>query len=264
MTPSITLARARPEVPTVLVGIAVLLVACGTSPGARSSRSLTPEATALTFSSASQSPSPSASLPPSVDLGAAAWSTKHGFGGLWIQVDPPIDQMVKVDVATGEIAMAIDGAIGVAFTDDGVWVAMAEQGELRKLDPLSGDTLLTVPGGGEPMTSGAGSVWAVGSDRQILRVDPASGELLAAIPIDATDLTNIAVDDDGAWVTGKDDGKVFRIDPTTNAVVAEVETGAGANGIVIDSSGVWVSNYRENSVSRIDPATNDGRRHHRG
>ena len=192
-----------------------------------------------------------------MDLGAAAWSTKLGFGGVWVQVDPPVDQMIKVDVATGEIAMVIDGAIGVTFTDDGVWVAMPAQQELHKLDPASGETLLTVPGGGAYLASGAGSVWAV----RVRRADSASRPRIRredCRDIDrGPELTDIAVDDDGAWVTAKEDGKVFRIDPSTNQVVAEIETGAGAHGIVIDGSGVWVTNYRENSVSRIDPATNE-------
>jgi YVTN family beta-propeller protein len=164
--------------------------------------------------------------------------------------------MIKVDVATGEVAMAIDGAIGVAFTDDGVWAAMSEERELRKLDPASGETLLSVPGGGAYLASGAGSVWAV-ADGRILRFEPASGDLLATIPIDAIELTDIAVDDGSAWVTAKEDWKVFRIDTATNEVVAEIQTGPGAHGIVVDASGVWVTNYRENTVSRIDPATNE-------
>ena len=129
MTGSTIVAAARRRPPTVLPAIALFLAACGASPAAPSGDAV--EASV----SASQSPSASASIPPSVDLGAAAWSTKLGFGGIWVQVDPPVDQMIKVDVATGEIAMAIDGAIGVAFTDDGVWVAMPLQRELRKLDP---------------------------------------------------------------------------------------------------------------------------------
>ncbi len=42
----------------------------------------------------------------------------------------------------------------------------------------------------------------------------------------------------------------------TNAVVAEIATGAGAHDLAIDEHGVWVTNYRANTVSRIDPATN--------
>ena len=49
---------------------------------------------------------------------------------------------------------------------------------------------------------------------------------------------------------------VSRIDPATNAVVATIETGAGAHDLLIDDNGVWITNYQANTVSRIDPATN--------
>ena len=37
--------------------------------------------------------------PPSVTLGGDARGAVYGFGGVWIQVDPPVDQVVKVDEA---------------------------------------------------------------------------------------------------------------------------------------------------------------------
>ena len=52
--------------------------------------------------------------------------------------------MIKVDTDTGSVAMAIDGGAGVAFTDDGVWVALPGQAEFQKLDPVSGDTLASI------------------------------------------------------------------------------------------------------------------------
>ena len=247
----------RPRILRLLGVIAVLLAACGTPGSVPTSSTMSADATDEPTTSVSQSSTPSASGPPSIELGGAAWSTKYGFDGVWIQVDPPIDQMIKVDTDTGSVAMAIDGGAGVAFTDDGVWVALPGQAEFQKLDPVSGDTLASISEATAYLASGAGSIWAVAIDGRVLRVDPEAGELLAAIPIEATELTDIAVTDDGAWVTAKEDGKVFRIDPATNSVVAEIPTGAGAHGIVIDGSGVWVTNYRDNTVSRIDPAANE-------
>ena len=247
----------RPGTLRLLGVVAVLLAACGTPARVPTSSSTSADAADEPTMSAGQSTTPSASAPPSIELGGAAWSTKYGFDGVWIQVDPPIDQMIKVDAATGSVAMTIDGGAGVAFTDDGVWVALPGQAEIQNLDPVSGEILLSVPGMTAYLATGAGSVWAVAFDGNVLRVDAESGELLATIPIEASELTDIAISDDGAWVTAKEDGKVFRIDPATNEVVAEIRTGAGAHAIVIDGSGVWVTNYRDNTVSRIDPATNE-------
>jgi YVTN family beta-propeller protein len=241
-----------------LLGVTgLLLAACGTPARAPTSPPMSADPTDVPTTSASQSSTASALVPPSTELGGAAWSTKYGFDGIWIQVDPPIDQMIRIDTDTGSVAMAIDGGAGVAFTDDALWVALPGQAEFQKLDPVSGDTLASISEKTAYLASGAGSIWAVAFDGRVIRVDPETGELLAAIPIEATELTDIAVSDDGAWVTAKEDGRVFRIDPATNRVVADIRTGAGAHGIVIDGSGVWVTNYRANTVSRIDPAANE-------
>ena len=185
-------------------------------------------------------------------LGGAAWSAKAGFGAIWIQVDPPTDQIVKVDQASGTIALTVDGS-GVAIAPDALWVA--HQGaEVRKVDPATGDVLLTAPAPGALyLTVGAGGVWAPSPDG-ISRLDPATGQLVATITTpEATDLVATA---DAVWITHREDGSVSRIDPATNTIVATIPTGSGAHGIVVDDHGVWVTNYRANTVSRIDPTTN--------
>ena len=79
---------------------------------------------------------------------------------------------------------------------------------------------------------------------------------MATIPITG-DMTDLAADDAGVWVTDKGAGVVRRIDPATNVVVAEIPTGAGVYYLAIHGSGVWVTNYSDGTVSRIDAATNE-------
>ena len=191
----------------------------------------------------------------SIDLGGAAWSTVYGFGGAWIQVDPPVDQLVKVDAATGTVTMTVDGGTAAAIGTDAVWVTVGGQ-ETRKIDPVTGEVLLTVATSGSYLAIGAGSVWVPTTDG-IARIDPDTGDVVATIPIVGGSVTDLAADDTGVWVTDKGAGLVRRIDPETNAVVAEIPTGAGAHDLAIDASGVWVTNYRGGTVSRIDPATNE-------
>ena len=192
--------------------------------------------------------------PPSIDLGAAAWSAVYGFGGVWIQVDPPVDELVKVDEASGAVTLTIEAGTGAAIAEDAVWVTVGGT-ETRKIDPVTGEVLLTTP---TPdayyVTVGAGGVWVPSPDG-VARIDPASGALVTTIAYDA-EVTDLAASDDAVWVTHKDAGTVTRIDPATNTVVATIQTGAGAHDLAIDEHGVWITNYRANTVSRIDPATN--------
>jgi len=188
-----------------------------------------------------------------IDLGGEAWSAKFGFGGIWVQVDPPVDQMIKVDVETSEVVLEIDGGRGVAIGDDAVWIATGA--EVLKIDPTSGHTLLRLDAPASYVAVGAGSVW-VPTSGDLKRFDAESGALLATIPVTSGVITDLAATDTAVWLTSKDYGGLFRVDPATNTVVTWFETGSGAHGIVIAESGVWVTNYAENTVSRIDPATN--------
>ena len=49
---------------------------------------------------------------------------------------------------------------------------------------------------------------------------------------------------------------VYRIDPETHEVVAEIEVGANPEGLLVTDDAVWVANHRGGSISQIDPATN--------
>src|SRR5215203_1924555 len=98
------------------------------------------DASTSTTQAPTSTPAAAMSDPPFVELAGAAWSTVYGFGGAWIQVDPPVDQVVKVDEASGEVTLRIDGAWNVAVANDAVWVVDGSQA--RKIDPMTGEVLL--------------------------------------------------------------------------------------------------------------------------
>jgi virginiamycin B lyase len=238
--------------PTVAL-VALLTAGCSAAPAATTPASIT---VSPHIPTAEPSPS-SMPEPPSTDLGSAAWSTKAAGGGVWIQVDPPVDQLVKVDTATGEPTVTIDQGRGIGTDGTEVWVALGPGG-LAKIDPGTGETLLavSVPGEASYAALGAGSVWST-HGRDIGRWDTTTGELLAIIEVDGSEVTELLFAHDALWLTVKDDGVVVRVDPSTNEVVATIRTGAGAHGMAADENGLWVTNYRANTVSRIDPATNE-------
>ena len=187
-----------------------------------------------------------------VDLGGATWAVRSGFDGIWVTVDPPVDEVVKVDPATGEVVFAVPHGRGLAIAPESVWVATGKQ--VLNVDPATGRTRSTIAAPTSYVAFGAGSVWGL-SNGDLQRYDPRSGELLATVPLKGHQGTEVAVTGDAVWVTSKETGSVVRVDPATNAVVATVKTGLGAHGIIADETGVWVTNYSANTVSRIDPAT---------
>ena len=49
---------------------------------------------------------------------------------------------------------------------------------------------------------------------------------------------------------------LLRIDPETEAVVAQIEVGAAPEGVGTTPAAVWVANHHDGTVSRIDPGRN--------
>jgi virginiamycin B lyase len=74
--------------------------------------------------------------------------------------------------------------------------------------------------------------------------------------------TSIAVDNTTVWVWNPDSGKLTRIDPTTNTIVATLVVGEngcddeGCGDVVIGQGAVWVLADNLGTISRIDPQTN--------
>jgi len=235
-----------------IVGVLALFAAgCGAPPTAGE-----PSTNAAATEMATAEATPTSALGmPNTYLGAAAWSARAAAGGVWIQVDPPVDQVVKVDTSTAEVTVEIDGGRGIGTDGTEVWVARGPAG-LAKVDPMSGETLLEIAGGGSYAAVGSGSVWSPNLSA-IGRWNATSGELQAEIPVEVSEVTELLFAHGALWVTAKVDGVILRIDPESNSVAASIPTGSGAHGIAADESGVWVTNYEANSVSRIDLTTNE-------
>lgn len=199
--------------------------------------------------------SSSGSVFPTIPLGGDAYSVEYGFGAAWIQVDPPVDAVVRVDAASSKVTLQKEGGTGVAITQDAVWMTVAGE-SLQKISPRTGKVLLTVKA---PeafyVSAGAGSIW-VPTAGGIARVNPCSGAV-KKIPIKAAvGVQDLSATKTAVWVTDKRGGQVFRVDPRKNAVVAVIRTGAGAHDLAVDRHGVWITNYQADTVSRIDPTTN--------
>lgn len=235
---------------SAIVVLGVLLCACG----GRQAQAPT-SSTVSASVSAAQTTSPSPTGPVSSYLGAPAWSVKAAGGGIWVQVDPPIDQLVRVDTRTGEVTAEVDGGRGLGTDGDSVWVARGPAG-LAELDPATGEVLKEIPVPASYVAVGTGSVWTT-TDEAIVRWDPDTGTQLASIPVEVAEFTELLYAHDALWVTAKEDGLLLRVDPATNTLAASIESGAGAHGIAADGAGIWVTNYVANTVSRVDPVTNE-------
>jgi YVTN family beta-propeller protein len=113
---------------------------------------------------------------------------------------------------------------------------------------------------GRPITSlaiGDSGLWLRTESGQIVHIDPATNSVVATIR-DAGfgEFGNVRLGSGAVWVTSFANDTVYRIDPDSHEVVAEIEVGANPEGLLVTDEAVWVSNHRGGSISHIDPATN--------
>ena len=254
-----------------LVGL-LLLAGCTNVNGSLSTIPSTPSpAAATSLPAAGTTASPEAAIPhiaaasgnpgsiPSSSTTVLLEGETNGItvcdGSVWVAVGAPRDAEVRIDPDSGGVVGEIEGGSNLACLDDEPWVAVGGA-EIRHLDPDTMETIASVPVSTYYVGTGAGSVWAP-SGGDVVRIDPETAKVVATIPIHSYfDVTEVEGNEQAVWATVKQADMVYRIDPTTNAVVADVAAGAFAHGILVQSGAVWISNGHEESLTRIDPATN--------
>ncbi|HYN69049.1 MAG TPA: YncE family protein [Candidatus Eisenbacteria bacterium] len=97
---------------------------------------------------------------------------------------------------------------------------------------------------------------------------PAQTALTASLPplrqVQATTITlpgatpfvfGIIADPDAIWVAGE--GRIYRIDPTTNQVAAEIPVPISEFGFAVAEGSAWIADFDGSQVLRLDLATGD-------
>ncbi len=188
-----------------------------------------------------------------IDVGDAGWGMTMAGGALWIQVDPPTDAIVRVDLATGEATPAVPRGHFPRSGGAGLWVVGEDF--LASVDPETGAELLRVATRGQlAVTDDA--VWII-TESGLHEIDPTDGHVrrtTQVLDVDCSDPSALVMAFDSAWLACKE-GSVQRIDPESGAVTSIV-MGAGTHTFHVSDAAVWATNYRAGTTARIDPSTN--------
>ncbi|OAN58456.1 Vgb family protein [Sphingomonas sp. TDK1] len=164
---------------------------------------------------------------------------------------------------TGKLAeVAMTHPCGaMAIADGALWVADCKEGTLNRIDLKTAKLLAVIPTGianpaGElNVVAGAGSIW-VASDN--------AGKIARVDPADNRVVASIAVDPGthylafglGAlWAVSSGQQSLQRIDPVTNAVTGRTKLGKQPGFLAAGEGAVWVQEQGDGTLARIDPAT---------
>jgi hypothetical protein len=188
------------------------------------------------------------------DVGGDGWAMAASEGALWIQVDPPVDAIVRIDTATGLSKPAVPLGWRPKAGPEGVWVVCCDW--LVRVDPATGHELLRVDMGGAFALADR-AVWLF-NDSGLYRIDAVTGHVGKPVGPSLSEVCesskDLVVAFESAWLACKE-GKVIRVEIPSGKVTA-ITTEAGTHTFAIADGSVWVTNYQAGSVSRIDPTSN--------
>jgi hypothetical protein len=181
-----------------------------------------------------------------------------GAGAVWATTTAG-RQLLRIDPRTARVTASLSvPAEAVAAAASGVWVVCCSAGgggrQLTRVDPASGRVVLAIRLPGHPQAVGIGpsGVWVRGAEGPVWRVDPASNRIVATIRLPSSNSQSyradtgdaggdIAVTNDGVWVSNPGSATVLRIDPRRNQVTEDLVEADGSDLTVAADGVVWAT-----------------------
>jgi peptide/nickel transport system substrate-binding protein len=163
-----------------------------------------------------------------------------GDGSLWV-ADHVGAALLRIEPTSGDaVPVELDGLpSAVAFTPQGVWVAVAPGGVAR----VDGDRVAfeaTVGQGPSAVTFAFGSIWVASElDASVTRVDPSTGRVQAAVPV-GEGPQSLANAGGQLWVASPQDGSLAAIDPASDSVVSTIPITGEASSLATASGDLWL------------------------
>ena len=144
----------------------------------------------------------------------------------------------------------------LAWGDHGLWVAVADAGVVRRVDPgtlLAGEPI-RVGRGPAGLTVAGGFVWVANSrEGTVSKVDPSLRSVVASVELDGHP-GGIDAGTSTVWVADREDGAVSRIGLDSGEKDDDpLEVGPEPGAVAVGGDAVWVANNGDGTVSRIEP-----------
>lgn len=174
-----------------------------------------------------------------------------GPGGIWA-ISPGLDGeadaslLSRIDGTSGQIVQRIrvSGYVdGLAVGAGGVWTIDRQRRQLDRIDPASGGQTASVPfARGGALAATRDTLWAIAENGALVAVDAATlaaDRLTGAVAFGHGPGENtLTAGAEGAWVVGRGDGTVLRIDG--GRVVSRVPVPQARGPIALGDGIVWV------------------------
>ena len=201
-------------------------------------------------------------LEPGATLSAdALWIPQRRSSSL-LRVDPKNNTPGKpIDLGTPPcgsfVINSTPPAVGSPAPPSGdVWVPLCAAGTIARVNAHHGNVTATVPLPlAEPngtLAWGTSSVWVLTDAKGVLSRIDPATNAAVAEAYVATRPFAVAAKDDVVWVTSDEGQALTRIDGHTNAVVEIIKVGPRPGHVAIGDDAVWTLNRGDGSLSRVD------------
>lgn len=145
----------------------------------------------------------------------------------------------------------------LAIDGDTVWTTNDGRVEQWSIDGKLASTAVPKPCGA--MSVAFGSLWVANcKDGDLYRIDVRTAQVQAIIPTGIANPkgeTNVVVGAGSIWVPSDGAGKVARVDPASNAVIASIAVDPGTFYLAFGFDSLWAVSSDEQSLQKIDPQT---------
>ncbi|PTR32524.1 putative pyrroloquinoline-quinone binding quinoprotein [Luteibacter sp. OK325] len=152
----------------------------------------------------------------------------------------------------------VDKVAGVTFDGEHVWLASG--GQLRALDPESGEIVRSIDVAAHAGTAFDGThLFQLAEDR-IQKVDPKTGQVLAIIPAPGNGGdSGMAWAEGTLWVGEYRNRKIHQIDPETGRILRSIDSNRFVTGVTWVDGELWHATWEDDAseLRHIDPQSGE-------
>ena len=150
------------------------------------------------------------------------------------------------------------GSLVVAF--ESVWVPLCGDGSVARVDLKTQKVTATLrtklASGDGRIATGVGSLWAITDPKGVLSRIDPATNAVVAEIYLAAGAHTVVFGEDALWVTSEQGDLLTRVNPHNNEIIETIKVGPKPGPLAVGEGGVWTFNRGDSTVTRVDPATN--------
>jgi virginiamycin B lyase len=201
---------------------------------------------------------PDARLPVALGPGAVA-----APDGVWT-ADPSGNTVTRLDAKTNtadpSVALAGPACASLAVAFDTAWAPLCTTHSIARISlkdrTVSATLTMDVAAADGRIADAVGSLWLLTSRRGVLARIDPDTNAAVAEIYVAGGATSVVAGDNALWITSDDGNRLTRVSPHTNETIETIDVGPRPGRLAVGEGGVWTLNRGDGSVTRVDPSTN--------